>query len=103
MANPNNLIWAPVLSSNQAPGSQVPSPQIPLVLTAEIEVQIVNLVRRAYGEEQQTRIREEIFVDQGIDWQYNNNLTELDNIPDIVKCSRDFSGKPTEFESWKKV
>lgn len=97
MANPNNLVRPPII--NQAPGNQVPNPQI---LTAEIEAQIVNLVRRAYREEQQISNREEIIVDQGIDAQHNNNLVDLDKIPDIVKCLRDFSGNPTEFGSWKK-
>lgn len=99
MANQNNLIRPPVLNSNQAPGNQVPNQQN---ITAEIEAQIINLVRRTYEEEQQDRNREEILVDQGINTQYNNNLTDLDKITDIVECLREFSGSPTEFGSWKK-
>lgn len=41
-------------------------------------------------------------VDQVIDAEHLNNLGDLDKIPDVVKCLREFSGKPGEFNSWRK-
>lgn len=41
-------------------------------------------------------------VDQIIDEQHLGNLGDLDKLPDVVKCLREFSGKPGEFNSWKK-
>lgn len=106
MSNPNNLIRPALLNPNQQNNvgqqNQGNPPLIPFIITPEIETQISNVVRRAYETEQQNRNRVPILVDQGIDEQHNNNLTDLDKIPDIVKCLRDFSGNPTEFGSWKK-
>lgn len=41
-------------------------------------------------------------VDQTIDPAQAANLTEMDRVPDVVKCLREFSGQPGEFSSWKK-
>lgn len=41
-------------------------------------------------------------IDQTIDTTQTNNITEMDRIPDVVKCLREFSGQPGEFSSWKK-
>ena len=30
------------------------------------------------------------------------NIGDLDKVPDVVKCLREFSGNPAEFNSWKK-
>ncbi|XP_017485830.1 PREDICTED: neuronal acetylcholine receptor subunit alpha-2 [Rhagoletis zephyria] len=41
-------------------------------------------------------------TDVTIDSTLANNITELDKIPDVVRCLREFSGNPGEFNSWKK-
>lgn len=40
--------------------------------------------------------------DQIIEDRHRGNLGDLDKIPDVVKCLKDFSGQPGEFSSWKK-
>lgn len=41
-------------------------------------------------------------IDQPISLEHRGNLSDLDKIPDVVRCLRDFSGDPGEFSSWKK-
>ncbi len=41
-------------------------------------------------------------TDVTIDPTLTNNISELDKIPDVVRCLREFSGNPGEFNSWKK-
>lgn len=36
------------------------------------------------------------------DANHVNNIGELDRIPYVVRCLREFSGKPGEYNSWKK-
>lgn len=97
MANPNNLIRPAIINPNVQQQNQSANP--PLVLSSQLEAQIENLVRRICLEEQSGR--EPIVVDQEIQVG-RRDLTELDKIPDIVKCLREFSGNPGEFGSWKK-
>lgn len=42
------------------------------------------------------------FTDQVIDAQHQNNLNDLDRIPDIVRSLKDFTGEPGQFSSWRK-
>ena len=45
----------------------------------------------------------EYITDQGIDdWYTANNLGNVDKIPDVVKCARDFEENPSEFILLKK-
>ena len=37
-----------------------------------------------------------------IEDRHRNNLEALDNIPNIVQCLREFSGKPVELNLWRK-
>lgn len=41
-------------------------------------------------------------IDQGIEDEFRNNLEGLDKIPDIFRSLRDFTGNPSEFNSWRK-
>ncbi|MHC5848231.1 hypothetical protein ACYT7O_10705, partial [Streptococcus pyogenes] len=38
-------------------------------------------------------------TDHLINEEHANNLSDLDKIPDVVKCLREFSGNPEEFNS----
>ncbi len=38
-------------------------------------------------------------IDQTKEDRHRGNLGELDKIPDVVKCLKDFSGCPEEFNS----
>lgn len=40
--------------------------------------------------------------DQIIEPQHRAQLGELDRVPDVVRCLREFSGQPGEFSSWRK-
>lgn len=46
--------------------------------------------------------RNVVEVDEQINAGAGNGIGELDRIPDVVRCLRDFSGDPGEFGSWKK-
>ena len=41
-------------------------------------------------------------TDQAIAGEYRNRLDDMDRIPDVARCLRQFSGDPGEFSSWKK-
>lgn len=41
-------------------------------------------------------------TDQQIALEHRDNLSGLDKIPDVVRCLREFSGDPGQFNSWKK-
>lgn len=108
MSNPNNLIRPPVLNTNNPP---IPPPlnTPPIPPTAQLEVNIVNLVTRICREQCKGLVENILNpsadisgIDQGIDEQYRANLTDLDKVPDIVRCLREFSGDNAEFSSWKK-
>lgn len=94
MANPNNLVRPPVLNVPNAP---------------EIERNLEETIARICAQQCQNAIRNFLDPDsdiggedQTIDDRYRNNLTDLDKVPDVVKCLKDFSGSQTEFSSWKK-
>lgn len=74
MANPNNLIRPPVLNTQAQIGTSTTNsiPPLPTNLSSELEAQIVNLVRRAYADEERNRQQEQIFTDQGIDEQHRD-------------------------------
>lgn len=100
--NPNNLIRPPVLPNNN--NANPPAGGI----TPEMERAISEAVRRMCLAECASIVpalvnpRENSFTDQGIDSAHQGNLQDLDKIPDVVRCLKDFSGDPKEFASWKK-
>lgn len=102
MSNPNNLIRPPVLNA--------PNPPPPDA--ARVDNRIENLeetIARICAQQCQIAIRNFIDPnasipgeDQIIEDRYRNDLTDLDKVPDVVKCLREFSGSHNEFSSWKK-
>ncbi|GBP12184.1 Retrovirus-related Gag polyprotein from transposon HMS-Beagle [Eumeta japonica] len=106
MANQNNLIRPPVLPQNQNPNNNPGQLSIEdlttLISRISTEVlrnqgpQIVQAVLNPDVDTNDTR-------DQGINDGLRNNLNDLDKIPDVVKCLKEFSGQPGEFSSWKKA
>lgn len=101
MANQNNLIRPPVLPQNHNPG------QLSIEdLTALIARISTDVLRNQGPQVVQAILNPGIDLndarDQVIDNGQRNNLTDLDKIPDVVKCIKEFSGQPGEFSSWKK-
>lgn len=121
MTTPNNLIRPATLNvepnptlppvSSQGPSHQLPSGNNDRGRNPEIlERTIAGIVNRILQSECRNIVQNIINpnadqfsgVDQHIDPRYENNLSELDKIPDVVRCLKDFSGIPGEFNSWKK-
>ncbi|GBP14309.1 hypothetical protein EVAR_70362_1 [Eumeta japonica] len=102
MANPNNLIRAPILNNPPPNINNPPQPQCQFVLTPENEASIANIVRRILLEEPTLRKVEPRAKDQGID-RDEVDLTQLERIPDVVRSLGEFDGNRTEFGTWKKV
>ncbi|XP_075151143.1 uncharacterized protein LOC142225255 [Haematobia irritans] len=110
MSNPNNLIRPPILTppNNQPNNPNIP-PIPPINHNAQSEADIINVVTRICREQCRNVVENMLNpnadisgIDQGIDERYRENLTDLDKVPDIVRCLREFSGNHTEFSSWKK-
>lgn len=110
MSNPNNLIRPPVLNPvNPNPPVQAPSVQSGqniLQTTAMITGIVQNIIETQFQGLLQANSQLgsgfSSYSDQTIDPSHNNNISDLDKVPDVVKCLRDFSGNPGEFNSWKK-
>lgn len=104
MSNPENLIRPAVLpqGSNRSPNSQIS--------LDELSTLISNIATEIFTRQGPQLIQEtlnpnagpNIVRDQEIEERFRNNLGDLDKIPDIVKCLREFSGNQSEFNSWKK-
>lgn len=98
MANPNgDLLRPPILN--------IPNPPPPLP-NGNIDM---DRILRACVEQSRRTVREILNpnadisgVDQQIEERFRGELDDLDRIPDIVRCLREFSGNPGEFSSWKK-
>lgn len=105
MANQDNLIRPAVINIPNPPNPPNPS----ISQNAQFEQNITRLVNRICTE-QCRNIVESILnpnidisgSDQGIDERFRENLVDLDKVPDVVKCLREFSGNNPEFSSWKK-
>ncbi|XP_050339731.1 uncharacterized protein LOC126766074 [Bactrocera neohumeralis] len=103
MANPNNLI-RPSLLGNAAPtataGPSAPANQISPELANIIKTMVAqaletngpNLVQSVLN-----NATNPIVTDQTIDVQFQNNMSEMDKIPDVVRSLREFSGNSSEF------
>lgn len=101
MTNSNPIIRPPVL------GQPTTSQQ---AANMEMENMITNIVNRVCNKNCKDIVESMMNpnsdrnrgIDQIIEPEHRNNLNELDKIPDVVRCLRDFSGNPGEFSSWKK-
>lgn len=106
MANPNNLIRPPILNTQPPPNPDNPPNPINF---PQMEAAITNLVTRLCREQCRNIVGnvvdpgpDFILRDQEIEEQYRTNLGDLDKVPDVVRCLREFSGNAWEFSSWKK-
>lgn len=75
------------------------SSNAPLGLNEIQKSEIRGMIRELVGTPQNS------FLDEGSDQpigSVSTSLDELDKVPDIVKSTREFSGRPGEFNSWKK-
>lgn len=100
MANPNNLVRPPVLN--------IPNPPIPQI-QPNVNAIDIDAIRQMCAEQSRNVVRQILNpnadisgIDQDIEERYRGNLTELDKIPDVVRCLREFSGNQSEYSSWKK-
>lgn len=108
MSNPDNLIRPSILN--------VPNPSIPpnqpgrneqgQVNLANLRTVVLEIINSQLPEILQASLNPNVIqghaVDQSIDVEHLGNLGDLDKIPDVVKCLREFSGKAGEFNSWRK-
>lgn len=87
-----------------------PPPVTEVRSTPELDTLVSSIVSRVL-EQQGKQLLENIInptaprfsaVDQIILPQYQNDTHDLEKIPDIVRCLRNFSGETCEFSSWKK-
>lgn len=111
MSNPNNLV-RPAILNPPPPTNPNNPPQPPEPVNIDIpqmEAAITSLVTRLCREQCRSLVGDILnpnsdFTarDQEIEDQYKENLTDLDKVPDVVRCLREFSGNATEFSSWKK-
>jgi hypothetical protein len=80
--------------------------QTSIMDATELKVTIAQIVqeetRKALREGFVTETRDNEEVDQEVDVQIDRELTGLDKIPDVIKCLREFSGKTSEYGSWRK-
>jgi hypothetical protein len=88
------------VSSNDAPGINMASQRDQLesivfdILTQRGRSMIENIIRPSH--------EETYGIDQPVAIEYIRKFDELNKIPDVVKCLREFDGSnPNEFSSWK--
>lgn len=101
MANPNNLIRPPIL--NPIPNNP-PTPPVERNNIPDMDV-ITRLVQQQCQIAVQQILNPNADIagdDQTIEDRFKENITELDKIPDVVRCLREFSGNAAEYSSWKK-
>lgn len=110
MANQDKLIRPAIINIPPNPSTLPPNPSTASTSqNAQFEENIRRIVTRVCTEQCRS-IVESILnpnaeisgTDQGIDERFRDNLTELDKVPDVVRCLREFSGNNSEFSSWKK-
>lgn len=104
MANPNNLLRPPIL--NNLPPTQ---PQPSGSAQQNSNVNNIDAIVRMCQEQSRIAVRQILnpnaYIsgsDQEIEERYRENLSDLDKIPDVVRCLREFSGNQAEYSSWKK-
>lgn len=101
MSNPSSLIRAPVLNTS----NPSPNPTNPPVNQGPTEIE--SLVTRIVTDiltRNSIRTGNDVIdmSEQTVRLDNAGSLSELDKIPDVVRCIREFSGIPGEFNSWKK-
>lgn len=113
MANPNNLIRPPVLNNPTPPApSTAASPAAPnnTFDVGELQSIVTTIVTQVLSSQAKDLVRKYLnpnselttATDQTIEARYRDNLSDLDKVPDVVRCLREFSGNPGEFSSWRK-
>lgn len=109
MSNPSNLVRPPVLSTlptQPTPSSSNASTFNMDQLTNIITGVVNNIIKQQGRNLVQAALNPNAsfseFTDISIDANFSNNVCELDKIPDVVRCLREFSGNPGEFNSWEK-
>ncbi len=111
MSNPNNLVRPAVLNAH----TPNPSPQPTASSSGSFNMDqltniVTGLVSNILRQEGRNMVQAALnpnanfsnISDVTIDQSLSNNITELDKIPDVVRCLREFSGNPGEYNSWKK-
>ena len=110
MSNPHNILRPPILNTS----TNTDRPATSNTNATMSEQELVNLITKISSEvvnrQGPLMVQSTInpnantnsVIDQCIEERYANNLGDLDKIPDVVKCLRDFDGNPSEFISWKK-
>lgn len=102
MSNPNNLIRPPVAPANASQNAQMNMDE----LTAIISNIVTNIFRQQGPQIVQAALSPNANIqnasDQQIEDRHRNNLNDMDKIPDVVKCLKEFTGQPGEYNSWKK-
>lgn len=110
MSNPNNLLRPPILNPPPNPPPNPPlNPQFN-PQNADLQAYVTNIVTRVLNAEGRNIIQgilnpnsDQIRgIDQIINPEHRANLADLDKVPDVVRCLRDFSGQPGEYSSWRK-
>lgn len=107
MSNPNNLIRPPVLPNPASGSNPTQNAQLSIDdLTSLISNIASDVLRRQGPQVVQAALNPnnnlDNISDQQIDDRHRDNLSDMDKIPDVVKCLKEFSGQPGEFSSWKK-
>lgn len=117
MSNPNNLIRPARLSTNNTanPNPQDPSdsnnpPTQSQINFSDLRELVSQITLEVLSSQAPTIVQAALnpnanfvnMVDQTIETQHLDSLGDLDRIPDVVKCLREFSGRPGEFNSWRK-
>lgn len=108
MSNPQNLVRPPVLNAPPPTLAAPANTNNPLTMDQLTEVisgivtnmfqqQGRNMVQAALNPNASFSDVRDITIDTA-----SPNISELDKIPDVVRCLREFSGAPGEFNSWKK-
>lgn len=108
--NPANLVRPPVLNvqPGQSAGQSLPtSNSFSMDELTSVITNIVNNVLRTEGRNiVQAALNPNAnfsnVTDITIDSNLSGNVSDLDKIPDVVRCLREFSGNPGEFTSWRK-
>lgn len=108
MANPDNLVRPPILQNNATPTPQAArNAQLSIddlttlignIATDIFRQQIPQVVQAALNPNASLSLA----TDQTIEETHRTNLIDLDRIPDVVKCLKEFSGHAGEFNSWRK-
>lgn len=109
MSNPNNLIRPAIINPSNPNTTPNPAPSVqhgqnvnPALIASMVQNVLETQFQGLLRTNSQINSDSTNFSDQTIDPSPDNNISDLDKVPDVVKCLRNFSGNPMEFSSWKK-